>query len=152
MRHAQRDQASDFDNPDISDLGREQAENTAHWLMTQLSPQVVLICSPKRRTFQTIEIVSSILGLSFQVHPDLDERKTEESSPAFLRRIESFFYDWSLRPPMEALFVSHHDWLEGFEEVFQPHQPHRPWNVALGHVYEVSFPQFKWTHSIEVKS
>ncbi|MDQ6525384.1 bifunctional RNase H/acid phosphatase [Nocardioides sp. LHD-245] len=102
------------DNPALSEEGRAQAAEVAHWL-TELKESVdVVVASPVRRTRETADIVAAALGLAVEEEPafaemefgEWDGLSFAEVAERDQERMEAWFADMTAAPPGGESFVT----------------------------------------------
>jgi broad specificity phosphatase PhoE len=111
IRHAERENTG-VSNPPLNDSGRKQAANLHHHIQCGKLPTLQkLLSSPKLRATMTVQIAHEKSNIDLQILPELDERKTAESSEQFSKRVQSTLQKISLLN-QNILLCSHLDWIE----------------------------------------
>jgi len=140
LRHAARS-AHESGDCSLSAFGHLQAEALARSLAPQgdLPPPTRLICSPKKRTRQTLTPLAHAAQLEIVTDGRLDERHNHESGREFETRINSLLEELS-RPRMAlkagerepcVYLCTHLDWLNSASALIpsdaSPDQLDRHW-------------------------
>lgn len=108
LRHASRNHSQN----ELNSVGLEQAESRAKYFSQNLSSQgLKILSSSKKRCVQTAQAIASNLGLGFEKSEDIEERRANEDSKCFEKRVTDSLKK-SLRKDFETLIIcSHSDWL-----------------------------------------
>lgn len=112
FRHGERTSRLSGSEPDLSTVGRIQADHLRSWVQSQTLPQPdQLWASPRIRTQNTLQPLSDVLQVPIQNIVALDERSGAESNLRFRERVERLLEQ--ARQQSGVLFLcSHFDWLE----------------------------------------
>lgn len=151
LRHAARS-AHEQGDCSLSALGHLQAEALARSVAPQgdLPAPTRLICSPKKRTRQTLTPLANAAHLDIITDSRLDERHNNESAREFEERINSLIEELSqLKPAAKAgerepcvYLCSHLDWLNSASTIIpsdaSPDQLDRNWGNCEFLVFRLS--------------
>ena len=120
IRHAQAHQEQN--DPEITDIGRSQASQTASYLLKELNlSEFCGFTSTARRCIQTAEIISAIIGVKFVSERSLCDRNEEKDH--FLNRLN----DVSQKLPGKSILISHSDFIITLIDVLAESKiPHIP--------------------------
>ena len=136
VRHGERGMMSDALTP----KGIQQAKNAAKrmaeppWSVS--SP--VIYHSPKERCVQTAQEISEILNGELRLAEQVDECRSDETSPRFFRRASDFLVEMKAQHEGETIVVvSHSDWLEAAAEDLLQGRPALSWLQGSAHVVEI---------------
>lgn len=109
LRHGLRNNG--FGDVPLSTEGTQQAVELAENPVLQKIDHI--LCSPKLRTRQTVEPLSTKLGIEIQVEPDLDQRKSIESHQEFVKRVDAYINQLIENFSEQKLLIcTHSDWLQ----------------------------------------
>lgn len=121
FRHAEKQSIASSD-PDLSSRGFSQAHQIADQVRNKkISTPHVILASPRRRTTQTLQKVADDQKIKIQVKDLLDQRKSNESSTDFRKRIQEFLITLHLDyPTPKTIFIcTHIDWIEEFMSIVE---------------------------------
>ena len=105
IRHAHAHQEQI--DPEITDIGRSQALQTASYLLKELNiSEFYGFTSTARRCIQTAEIISSTIGIDFTSESDMCDR-SEEEDEHYLNRLSSM----SHKLPSKSILICHSDFI-----------------------------------------
>jgi broad specificity phosphatase PhoE len=125
FRHAEK--SSDFvADASLSAQGFNQARNLAQLVQNKkLPPPTHLICSPKKRTRETLSFLAEQARVKITLSPLLDLRNNTESLKDFRLRVQEFLVAFQLdipdnpaKPPT-VYVCTHQDWVEEFTTVIE---------------------------------
>lgn len=113
IRHAHRDTAVRSRDNGLSDKGKNQAKALKKYFVSRFDhPESLwLVSSPKKRCQETLGPIAGVGPYEIDVHPDLDEQGSGESSQKLEERVQHFLNEWRQAPQEITLVCSHGDWL-----------------------------------------
>jgi len=121
FRHAEKT-SDGTSNPKLSPRGREQAEKLSEEVSAKKLPKPqVLLVSPRSRAQETFAVLSQKSGVALKVTDLLDERKPEESSADFRRRVQELLVliQMDYQDNDCVYLCTHFDWIEEFLTVVE---------------------------------
>ena len=109
LRHGER--SNGYGDVSLSQEGLQQANALAN--NASLQDVNLVLCSPKIRTRETIQPLCNRLQLIPEIAADLDQRKSIETEPEFIRRVLNYLDECvQTRKEQNLLLCSHSDWLQ----------------------------------------
>lgn len=116
VRHAHRDTSDRLQDNGLSAKGVDQARAlrkffAARFGQEELSEGLWLVSSPKKRCLETLEPIAKLIGSSLDIHPDLVEQKSSETSQVLALRVQRFLDEWAKNKAKVCILCSHGDWL-----------------------------------------
>lgn len=106
-------------NPPLSEVGDEQASSIALMVKaTRLPTPTTIWVSPKKRTHQTMQPLSTATQVAFEVKDGLEEKQDTETATQFRQRVKSVIEALQSlersQPNTQIYLCSHFDWIEEF--------------------------------------
>ena len=125
FRHAEKSSEL-VPDASLSASGFQQARNLAQLVNTKkLPPPTHLICSPKKRTRETLSFIAEQARVSITTSSLLDLRNNTESEKDFRLRVQEFLVAFQLdipddlkKPPV-VYVCTHQDWVEEFMTIVE---------------------------------
>ena len=114
FRHAHKGSVP-FEDPELSPKGFEQSAQIVNLIKNNTLPTPThLFVSPNRRTSQSFYPLSRELKIGLEIKPDLDQRRNDENTAAFRKRIQNFLNSLTTKSKSnEIIFAcTHFDWIE----------------------------------------
>ncbi len=113
IRHAHRDTDQPRLDNGLSEKGHHQSKRLSSYFdhMLEKHEKIRLISSPKKRCIETLEPFSKKRKFEIEIDSRLTEGRLDESSIAFLARIENFLESFKQAPSGIWMVCSHGDWI-----------------------------------------
>lgn len=125
FRHAEKSSELTVDAP-LSAHGHSQARHLSELVQNKKLPLPThLICSPKKRTWETLSFLSKQTGVKIIPNLLLDLRSNTESMKDFRLRVQEFLVAFQLdipdstTEPPTVYVCTHQDWVEEFMSVIE---------------------------------
>lgn len=108
IRHAQAE--SQHFHANLTEIGQQQAESCAKFLLSMNLKDYHCLCSPYDRCIQTAQIINLITSCPVECNPDLACQTEQENDEEFSKRIEKVLCEI----PAQCILVSHCDFILRF--------------------------------------